>query len=64
MKEDIDLISPNRFPYYDDGQEKVFFEFMDTLSEKSGGKPVGCKIVVSDRSNIETLAKEIAKTPL
>ena len=64
VKEGIDLISPNRFPYYAAGQEKDFFWFMDTLSEKSGGKPVGCKIVVSDRSNIEAFAKEITKTPL
>lgn len=36
---------------------------MNNLSEKSGGKPVGCKIVISDVSNIESLAKQVAKTP-
>ncbi|PCI25144.1 FMN-binding glutamate synthase family protein [Candidatus Peregrinibacteria bacterium] len=56
-----DLISPNRFPYYNKDGEKEFFDFMDMLSEKSGGKPVGCKIVISDESNIEPLAQELAK---
>ena len=58
-----DLISPNRFPFYQKWKEKEFFEFMDTLSQKSGGKPVWCKIVISDASNIEPLAKQIASTP-
>ncbi len=58
-----DLISPNRFPFYENGKEKEFFEFMNELSDKSGWKPVGCKIVISDASNIEPLAKQVAKTP-
>jgi len=58
-----DLISPNRFPFYENGKEKEFFEFMNELSDKSGWKPVWCKIVISDASNIEPLAKQIAKTP-
>ena len=58
-----DLISPNRFPFYDKGGEKKFFEFMQELSDQSGGKPVGCKIVIADASNIEPLAKQIAATP-
>jgi len=58
-----DLISPNRFPFYNEGGEKEFFEFMNDLSEKAGGKPVGCKIVISDAKNIEPLAKQIVATP-
>ncbi len=58
-----DLISPNRFPFYNEGKEKEFFEFMNELSEKAGGKPIGCKIVISDAKNIEPLAKQIVKTP-
>lgn len=64
VKEWIDLISPNRFPYYDNWKEKEFFSFMDELSEKSWGKPIWCKIVVSDQSNIEAIAKELSKTPI
>lgn len=58
-----DLISPNRFPFYENGKEKEFFEFMNELSDKSWGKPVGCKIVISDSKNIEPIAEQIAKTP-
>ena len=58
-----DLISPNRFPFYNEGGEKEFFEFMNELSDKSGGKPVGCKIVIADAKNIEPLAKQIAVSP-
>jgi glutamate synthase domain-containing protein 2 len=58
-----DIISPNRFPFYEKGKEKEFFEFMQKISEKSGWKPIWCKIVISDASNIEPLAKQIAATP-
>ena len=58
-----DLISPNRFPFYNKWEEKKFFEFMQELSDKSGWKPVWCKIVISDEKNIEPLAKQIASTP-
>ncbi len=63
VHEGIDLISPNRFPFYQKGGEKEFFDFIEEVSEKSGGKPVGAKIVISNASNIEPLAKELAKTP-
>jgi glutamate synthase domain-containing protein 2 len=56
-----DIISPNRFPYYEENKEAEFIEFLDTLSEKSGGKPVGCKIVISNEKNIEPLLKSITK---
>lgn len=58
-----DIISPNRFPFYTKWKEKEFFEFMQQISEKSWGKPIWCKIVISDASNIEPLAKQIALTP-
>lgn len=58
-----DIISPNRFPFYEEWKEKAFFEFMNEISEKAWGKPVGCKIVISDASNIEPLAKQISATP-
>ncbi len=59
----IDLVSPNRFPFYDKGKEKEFFEFMQKLSDLAGGKPVGCKIVISNESSIEPLAKAIKAHP-
>lgn len=62
MHPGIDLISPNRFPFYEAGKEKEFFQFMDQVSEAAGGKPVGCKIVISSEDNIEPLAVELAKT--
>ena len=58
-----DIISPNRFPFYEKGKEKDFFEFMQKISEKSWGKPVWCKIVISDASNIEPIAEQIVATP-
>ncbi len=58
-----DILSPNRFPFYNPWKEKEFFEFMQKISDESWGKPVGCKIVISDMSNIEPLAEQIAKTP-
>jgi glutamate synthase domain-containing protein 2 len=58
-----DIISPNRFPFYSEWKEKEFFEFMQEISEKSWGKPVWCKIVISDASNIEPIAQQIVATP-
>ena len=58
-----DLISPNRFPFYNAWWEKEFFQFMNELSDKAGSKPVWCKIVISDESNIEPIAKQISETP-
>ena len=55
----IDLISPNRFPYYNKGKEKEFFDFIETLSKKANGKPVGIKMVISDESNIIPIAKQM-----
>ena len=43
----IDLESPNRFPYLEHDDPTSFLEFLETVSEKAGGKPVGFKIVVS-----------------
>jgi glutamate synthase domain-containing protein 2 len=63
VHEGLDLISQNRFPYYEKNKEKEFFDFIEKLSDISGGKPVGVKIVISDESNIEPLAKELAKDP-
>jgi glutamate synthase domain-containing protein 2 len=63
MKPGVDIISPNRFPFYEKDKEKAFLEFMDQLSQKAGGKPVGCKLVISDEGNIEPLAKAIKKYP-
>ncbi len=57
----IDLVSPNRFPFYEKGKEDEFFDFMEKLSKLAGSKPVGCKIVISNESNIQPLAKAIAK---
>lgn len=59
----IDLISPNRFPFYTAGKEEDFFDFLQKISDKSGGKPVGAKIVISGRQNIEPLAAQMKKTP-
>ena len=59
----IDLISPNRFPFYQAGKEKEFLEFIEKVSEKSGWKPVGIKVVISARSNVEWLIKQMAKLP-
>ncbi|MCO4846032.1 MAG: FMN-binding glutamate synthase family protein [Sulfurovum sp.] len=51
-----DLISPNRFPYADDME--TFFDFisrLQTLSEK----PVGFKIVISNKEEFEVYAKAL-----
>lgn len=56
----IDLVSPNRFPYYEKDKESAFFDFIEKLSKESGGKPVGAKVVISSKNNIEPLVKELA----
>jgi glutamate synthase domain-containing protein 2 len=48
------LISPNRFPYATDME--TFFDFISELQELSD-KPVGFKIVISDREGFEAYAK-------
>ncbi len=60
----VELVSPNRFPYYHHDNEKEFFDFIEKASILSGGKPVGCKIVISDKWNIEPLAKYMATLPV
>ena len=57
----IDLVSLNRFPYLKKGKMDEFFLFIEKLSRESFGKPIGCKIVISDKSNIESIAKELKK---
>ncbi len=59
----IELVSQNRFPYYDPGQIHEFFDFIEDLSDAAGGKPVGVKIVISDEKNIEPFAKELKANP-
>jgi glutamate synthase domain-containing protein 2 len=49
-----DLISPNRFPYANSNEGLL--EFIARLQELSE-KPVGMKIVVSERAELEALAK-------
>lgn len=61
VKSWIDLISPNRFPFYNKDWEKEFLEFTNNLSLKAWWKPVGAKIVISDESNIEPLVKAMAE---
>lgn len=58
-----DIVSPNRFPYYEKDKEKEFLAFIEKVSEKAGGKPVGVKVVISDRGNIEPLVKAMTKLP-
>lgn len=55
-----DLISPNRFLYYEKGKEKEFIDFIEELSYQSGGKPVWIKTVISDKWSIEPLVKVLA----
>lgn len=52
------VFSPNRFPYGNSVEE--LFDFIGTL-QKISKKPVGIKIVISDITNIEPIAKEIQK---
>ncbi|MDF2379278.1 MAG: FMN-binding glutamate synthase family protein [Candidatus Gracilibacteria bacterium] len=59
----IDLVSPNRFPFLEKGKESEFFDFLEKLSDLAGGKPVGMKIVVSDEKNIEGFAKALKAHP-
>lgn len=51
-----DIFSPNRFPFAK--TTKDLFDFVGRL-QKLSNKPVGFKIVISDRSNIEEIAQEI-----
>ena len=51
-----DLISPNRFPYANTTEE--LFDFIGKLQELSD-KPVGMKIVISDRGDTDDMVKFI-----
>ena len=51
-----DLMSPNRFPYANTLDE--LFDFIGQLQELSG-KPVGMKIVISDKENTEDIVSKI-----
>ena len=53
-----DVFSPNRFPFANSIEE--LFDFVGTLQRLSK-KPVGIKIVISDKQNIEPYAKEIKR---
>ena len=53
-----DLFSPNRFPFANSIEE--LFDFIGKLQELSQ-KPVGIKIVISSKENIEPYAKEIKR---
>ena len=53
-----DLFSPNRFPFANSIEE--LFDFIGKLQELSQ-KPVGIKIVISSKDNIEPYAKEIKR---
>ena len=57
VKSGIDLVSQNRFPFYEKDKENEFLDFAEKMSQEMGGKPVGVKIVISDYSNIEPLAR-------
>ncbi len=59
----IDLVSPNRFPFYDRDKEDLFLDFIEDVSTKSGGKPVGAKVVISNNKNVEGLFKAMAARP-
>ncbi len=52
------IFSPNRFPYAKTTKE--LFDFVGRL-QKLSKKPVGFKIVISSRDNIEEIAQEIKK---
>ncbi len=58
VEEGKDLISPNRFPYANTQDE--LFDFIGQC-QKISGKPVGMKIVVSDKKQIEEMAALMAK---
>jgi len=53
-----DLFSPNRFPYAKTIEE--LFDFIQKL-QKLSSKPVGFKIVISDKDGFEPIAKELKK---
>ncbi len=53
-----DLFSPNRFPHANTVEE--LFDFVEKLQSLSK-KPVGFKIIISDREGFEPIAKEIKK---
>ena len=53
-----DLFSPNRFPYANSTQE--LFDFIENL-QKLSAKPVGFKIVISDKAAVEDLVTELSK---
>jgi len=53
-----DIISPNRFPYASSNEELL--DFISKLQDVSG-KPVGMKIVISDDSNIRSLAETMSE---
>lgn len=52
------LFSPNRFPFANTPVELL--DFVAKL-QKISGKPVGIKIVISDKSNIEDIAMEMKR---
>ncbi len=54
VEEGKDLISPNRFPFADTIDDLM--DFIGELQELSQ-KPVGAKIVISDRKNVNNIAK-------
>jgi glutamate synthase domain-containing protein 2 len=53
-----DLFSPNRFPYASTIEE--LFDFIEKL-QKLSSKPVGFKIVISDKDGFDEIAKELKK---
>jgi len=53
-----DLFSPNRFPHANTVEE--LFDFVEKL-QKLSSKPVGFKIVISDKEGFEPIAKAIKK---
>lgn len=53
-----DLFSPNRFPYAKDMD--TFMDFIGNL-QKISEKPVGVKIIISDKDNVEALITTIKK---
>ncbi|MCH9813904.1 MAG: FMN-binding glutamate synthase family protein [Epsilonproteobacteria bacterium] len=53
-----DLFSPNRFPFANSIEE--LFDFIQKL-QKLSDKPVGFKIVISDKEGFEPIAKELKR---
>ena len=58
VKAHQDLFSPNRFPYANSIEE--LFDFIEELQSLSD-KPVGFKIIISDKEGFVPIAKEIKK---